>query len=74
MHMQPGAGGRGWVSQGGRKFSFLNCSSGFLGEAEQQWFQHSAEQVCTCCSLGFWKHWACTQAILLIITVSNKEK
>ena len=79
MQIQPGAGGRGRrrlyaSSHEGRKLLFLNHFSSFPVESEQPWFQGCAEHVCMCCSLGSWKHWACTQAIPLIITVSNKKK
>ena len=66
--------GQGPVSHEGRKLLFLNHFSSFPVETEQPQFQGWAEHVCMCCSLGSWKHWACTQAIPLIITVSNKKK
>ena len=66
--------GQGLVSYEGRKLLFLNDFSSFPVETEQPRFQGWAEHVCMCCSLGSWKHRACTQAIPLIITVSNKKK
>lgn len=67
-----GAGGR--FHGGRKKLLSLRHLSSFPEATEQPWFQDYAKRVCTCCSLGSWKHWACTQAILLIITVSNKKK